>query len=168
VANPSLFYAIAGISMSFAGFAGLFLALRPRDTELQRYEVGQLSAIVLFALTALFGALFVVPVASLIGEPDSYRVMSAIVLLIAVYLHEIKVGTSWLRWSRVQNDLTRRDFLIGVAPFALVSIAQQAVLAVNVFAARQELYELALILTLGTPALVFVRVIEQMSASRRS
>ena len=37
MSNPSLFFAIAGISMSFAGFAGLFLALRPHDTEWEKY-----------------------------------------------------------------------------------------------------------------------------------
>jgi len=74
LSNPTLFFAIAGVSMSFAGFAGLFLALRPHDTAWKRYEVGQLNTIVLFALMTLFGALLVVPLASLIGESAALRV----------------------------------------------------------------------------------------------
>jgi hypothetical protein len=160
--NPAFYFAIAGISMSFAGFAGLFLALRPPDTELQRYEAAQVNAIVLFALTTLFSALIVVPIASLIGESAALRVMSAAVLLLAFYLHQIRVGTSWLRWSQVQNDLPRREYLILVAPFAFVAVAEQVLLLVNIFAAREELYELALVLMLATPALVFVLVVTRL------
>lgn len=165
MSNPSLFFAIAGISMSFAGFAGLFLALRPRDTAWQRYEVGQINAIVLFALTALFSALSVVPLASLIGESTAIRLVSAAVLVLAFYLHQVRVGPSWLKWSKVQSGLSRRELLIVVAPFALVAVVEQVLLLVNVLAPSQELYELALITMLGTPALVFVVVVRQIGSS---
>jgi hypothetical protein len=168
LSNPSLFFAIAGISMSFAGFAGLFLALRPHDAALQRYEVGQVNAIVLYALTAMFSALLVFPIASLIGEGMALRLMSAAVFVLAFYGHQVRVGTSWLRWSQVQGDLPRGEYLIWVAPFALVAIAEQVLLLVNVFAQNQELYELALITMLITPALVFVRVVTQLGASTRT
>jgi hypothetical protein len=56
VSDPALFYAIAGISMSCAGFAGLYLALRPHDAAWEAYEVGQVSTIILFGLTARFGS----------------------------------------------------------------------------------------------------------------
>lgn len=151
--------------MSFAGFASLFLALRPHGADLRREEVGQVNAIVLFALTSMFGALLVVPTASLVGEGTALRVMSAIVLVFAFYSHQIRVGTAWLRWSRVQNDMPRREFWMWLAPFALVAIAEQALLLVNVFARSQELYELALITMLITPALVFVRVVTYLGAN---
>jgi len=165
MSNPALFYAIAGISMSFAGFASLFLALRPHDAEWQRYEVGQLGAIVLFALTALFSALLVVPIASLIGAPTALRATSAAVLVVAFYAHQIRVGTSWLKWSQVQSDLSRRELVVLVAPFALVAVAEQVLLLVNVFFPTQELYQLALIMMLATPALVFVVVVAQFGSS---
>ena len=151
--------------MSFAGFAGLFLALRPHESALRRYEAAQISAIVLFALTAMFSALLVVPIASLVSETTALRVMSAVVLAFAFYAHQIRIGTSWLRWSQVQNDMPRREFWTWLAPFALVAVAQQVLLLVNFFAVSQELYELALIAMLVTPALVFVRVVTQMGAN---
>jgi hypothetical protein len=165
VSNPSLFFAIAGISMSFAGFAGLFLALRPHDAAMRRYEVGQITAIVLFALTAMFSALLVVPIASLVGEATALRVMSAVVLAFAIYAHEIRVGTSWLRWSKVQSDMPRREFWMWLAPFGLVAVTQQVLLLVNIFAPSPELYQLALITMLVTPGLVFVRVVTQLGAN---
>jgi hypothetical protein len=165
LSNPSLFFAIAGISMSFAGFASLFLALRPHDAAMRRYEVGQVNAIVLFALTAMFSALSVFPIASLIGEPMALRLMSAVVLVLAFYGHQIRVGTAWLRWTQVQSDMPRREFWIWLTPFAVVAIAEQVLLLVNVFAQSQELYELALITMLVTPALVFVRVVTQLGAN---
>jgi hypothetical protein len=164
MSNPSLFFAIAGISMSFAGFAGLFVALRPHGTEWQRHEVGQLSGIILFALTALFGALLVVPLASLIGESTAIRVLSAAVLGLAFYLHQVRVGTSWLRWSQVRGIVSRQE-QVGRVAFASVAIAEQTLLLVNVLFPSQELYELALIMMLATPALVFVWLVTQMGSS---
>ena len=165
MSNPSLFFAIAGISMSFAGFAGLFLALRPHDAALRRYEVGQVNAIVLYALTAMFSALSIFPIATLIGEATALRVMSAVVLVLAFYAHQIRVGTSWLRWSRVQSDMPRGEFWIWLTPFAIVAVVEQVLLFVNIFVQSQELYELALIAMLVTPALVFVRVVTQLGAN---
>jgi hypothetical protein len=165
MSNPSLFFAIAGISMSFAGFAGLFLALRPHGTEWQGYEIGQINAIILYALTTLFGAMLVVPIASLIGESAGLRVMSAAILVPAFYGHQVRVGTSWLRWSQLRSDVSRRELFVEIAPFALVAIAEQTLLLVNFLVPTQELYELALILMLGTPALVFAWVVTHLESS---
>ena len=165
MSNPSLFFAIAGISMSFAGFAGLFLALRPHGTEWQGYEIGQINAIILYALTTLFGAMLVVPIASLIGESAGLRVMSAAILVPAFYGHQVRVGTAWLRWAQLRSDLSRRELVVEIAPFALVAIAEQALLLVNLLVPTQELYELALIMMLGTPALVFAWVVTHLDSS---
>lgn len=164
MSNPALFFAIAGISMSFAGFAGLFVALRPHGTEWQRHEVGQLSGIILYALSALFGALLVVPMASLIGESTAIRVLSAALLALTFYLHQVRVGTAWLRWSEAQANPSRQE-QVGRVAFATVAIVEQVLLLVNVFVPSQELYELALIMMLATPALVFVWVVTQMGSS---
>ncbi len=165
MSSASLLLTIAGLSMSFAGFASLFLALRPHDAALRRHEVGQVNAIVLFALTSMFSALFVFPVASLTGQATALRLMSAVVLLLAFYGHQIRVGTAWLRWSRVQSDMPRGEFWLWLTPFAIVALADQVLLLVNVFVQSQELYELALLAMLLTPALVFVRVVTQMGAT---
>jgi hypothetical protein len=167
MSNPALFFAIAGIAMSFAGFAGLFLALRPRDSEWQRYEVGQINTIVLFALLALFSALLVVPLASLLGEQTALRVMGLGVFVAAFYAHQVRLGTSWVRWGQVRSGLSRGALVAEIVPFALVAIADQVLLAVNVFAPSQELYELALILMLATPAFVFVLVVTRFGSTSR-
>jgi hypothetical protein len=164
MSNPSLLYTIAGISMSFAGFAGLFLALRPR-AEWRTYEIGQINAIVLFAFMTLFSALIVVPLATLVGDLTALRVMSVAVLVVALYVHQIRLGTSWLRWGQVRTGLSNRELLAEIAPFALVAIAEQVLLVVNFFKPAQELYELALIMMLATPALVFVHVVTHLGSS---
>ena len=165
MSNPALFFAIAGISMSFAGFAGLFLALRPRDAKWEMYEVGQVNTIVLYALLTMFSALFVVPLASLIGEFTALQVMSAVVLALAFYAHQIKLGTSWVTWYQVRRGLSRRDLAMEVAPFAVAAIAEQVLLLANLVAPSQELYELALITMLVTPALVFVIVVIRLGST---
>jgi len=157
--NPSLFFAIAGVSMSFAGFAGLYLALRPRDAAWLPHEIGQLNAIILFGLTALFGALSVVPLAVVLGVPTALQAMSAALLVVAVYIHEVKLGTAWPRWPAVRPGVGGRQLFIEMAPFVLVALVDQALLAACLFNPSEQLYQLALISLLGTPALVFVLVV---------
>ena len=163
MSNLSLIPAIVGISMSFAGFAGLFLALRPKDSERRRDEIGQINGIVGYALTALFSALFVVPLASLIGESTAIRVMSGIALVFAFYQHQIRVGTAWSRWSRVER-LSRRRMVMQGGPFMVVAIADQVLLLANIVQPEQALYELALITMLCSPALTFVLVVSQVGS----
>jgi hypothetical protein len=74
VTNAPLFYAIAAISMSFAGFAGLYLALRPHGAAWEEYEAAQVTTIILYGLTTLFGSLLLVPLADLVGESLALRV----------------------------------------------------------------------------------------------
>ena len=77
MSNPAFLFAIAGISMSFVGFATLFLALRRHEAEWQTVEVRQVNAIVLFGLLTLFslsfrtsGRLFLPPSFGLLGGSD--------------------------------------------------------------------------------------------------
>jgi hypothetical protein len=116
LSNPSLFFAIAGISMSFAGFAGLFLALRPRDSAWQRHEIGQINAIVSYALTALFSTLVVVPLAVLVDEPTAIRMVAGLALVAVFYQHQVRAGTSWNRWSQLQR-LSLRETVLWRGPF---------------------------------------------------
>jgi hypothetical protein len=109
----------------------------------------------------------VVPIASLIGESAAFRVMSAALLVLAFYMHQLRLRTSWLKWSQIRSYHSRRELVIEVAPFAFAAVAEQVLLLVNVFAPRQELYELALIMMLATPALVFVLVVTNLRSSGR-
>ena len=167
MSNPTFFYALAGISMSFVGFATLFLALRRHGAEWHPEEVGQLNGIVLFGLLTLFSALLVVPLSSLTAESTVVRVMSAALLVLVVYMHQVRVGTAWLKWSQIRAYASRREQVIDCAPFACVAVAEQALLLVNVIAPRQEVYELALIAMLATPALIFVVVVTHLMSHVR-
>ncbi len=165
MSNAPLFYAIAAISTSFAGFAGLYLALRPQGAAWKAYEVAQISTIILYGLTTLFGALLIVPLADLIGESPALRIMSAGLLVVVFYGHQISAGTSWTGWPKLRHDLSRRALIIQMAPFVLVAIADQVVLLANVIAPKEGLYQIALILILATPALVFVTVVSRFGSS---
>ena len=165
MSNAPLFYAIAAISMSFAGFAGLYLALRPQGAAWEEYEVAQVTTIILYGLTTLFGALLFVPLADLVGESPALRVMSAAILVVVFYGHQVRFGTSWTRWPRIRHDLARRALVIQMAPFVLVALADQALLLANVVAPTEGLYQIALITILATPALVFVTVVARFGAS---
>lgn len=162
--NAALFYAIAGVSMSFAGFAGLYLALRPHGAAWEPYEVAQVSTIILFGLTSLFGALLLVPLADVIGESPALRVMGAAVLAVVVYGHQVRDGTSWTRWPSVRRDLARRALLVEMAPFVAVAVVDQALLVATLVAPSVGLYQLALIAILATPALVFVTVVSRFGS----
>jgi hypothetical protein len=164
VSNAPLFYAIGAISMSFAGFAGLYLALRPHDAAWREYEVAQVRTIILYGLTALFGALLIVPLADLIGESPALRLMSAGLLVVVFYGHQVRSDTSWTRWPKVRRDLSRNALLVEMAPFALVAVADQVLLLANLVAPKEGLYQLALILVLATPALVFVTVVSRFGS----
>ena len=164
MSNAPLFYAIAAISASFAGFAGLYLALRPHDAAWEEYEVRQINTIILYALTTLFGALLLVPLADLIGESLALRILSAALLIVVFYGHQVRPQTSWTRWPKVRPDLSRRALIIEMAPFVLVAVADQVLLLANVVAPTVGLYQLALIFILGTPALVFVTVVTRFGS----
>jgi hypothetical protein len=153
--------------MSFAGFAGLFLAMRARDSEWHARDTARVKAIVTFALTALFGALVVVPLSSLVSDASAIRAVSAALLVVEFYGHQIRLGTAWSRWSQVEQ-LSRRDLIVTWAPFMVVAIVEQLLLLVCVLQPSAELYALALIAMLGTPALVFVLVASQVSTGTGS
>jgi hypothetical protein len=165
VSNPFFFLTMAAVSTSFAGFAGLYLALRPHGAAWEEYEVAQVTTIILYGLTTLFGSLLLVPLADLIGESLALRVMSAAVLVIVFYGHQVRSRTSWTRWPKIRHDLSRRALTIEMAPFVLVAVADQALLLANLVAPRVALYQLALILILATPALVFATVVARFGSS---
>lgn len=60
VLDEAFFLTVAGLAMSFAGFAGLMNALRRRGETWEPMELYQLRTIVAYAITTLFGSLLVV------------------------------------------------------------------------------------------------------------
>src|SRR5262245_770430 len=151
--------------MSFAGFAGLYLALRPEDEEWKPYERAQISTIILYGLTTLFGSLLIIPLADEIGDSTALRIMSALLLAVVFYGHQVSASMSWTRWPKLRGELPRRALLIEMAPFVLVALADQALLVATLVAPSEGLYQLALVVILATPALVFVTVVSRFGSS---
>jgi hypothetical protein len=164
VSSPFFFLTMAAVSTSFAGFAGLYLVLRPHGQDWEEYEVAQVTTIILYGLTTLFGSLLLIPLVEMLGESRALRVMSAGVLVVVFYGHQVRSKTSWTRWPEVRRDLSRRALIIEMAPFVVVAVAGQAVLLANVVAPTVARYQLALILILATPALVFTTVVSRFGS----
>jgi hypothetical protein len=58
--------------------------------------------------------------------------------------------------------------IVEMAPFVLVAVADQVLLLANLVAPREGLYQLALVLILATPALVFVTVVSSFGSRAES
>jgi len=83
VLNEGFFLTIAGLAMSFAGFAGLMNALRRPGETWEVMALYQLRIIVAYAITTLFGALLVVPFVELFGQHDGVQSLGALMLIAA-------------------------------------------------------------------------------------
>src|SRR5438552_17977121 len=78
VIDEAFFLTVAGIAMSFAGFAGLINALRRRGESWAPIELYQLRIIVAHAITTLLGSLSTMPFVELVGR---------------------RQGVEWLGWA---------------------------------------------------------------------
>lgn len=93
--------------------------------------MAQVRTIILYALTALFGALLIVPLADLIDDSLALRVLSTLLLVVFFYGHQVRSDTSWTRWPKVRPDLSGRALFVEMTPFVLVAIADQVLLLAN-------------------------------------
>src|SRR5438309_12097282 len=81
VLDEGFFLTIAGLAMSFAGFAGLMNALRRRGETWEPMELYQLRIIVAYAITTLFGSLLVVPFVEMLGQHDGVQWLGALMII---------------------------------------------------------------------------------------
>ncbi len=132
VIDESFFLTVAGIAMSFAGFAGLMNALRSRGESWAPIELYQLRIIVAYAITTLFGAL------------------STFALGLGNMLSDMRLGHGTPIPTRVRATFTTITVL-GV--IALLGTAISGALPV---------YRIALILMLAMPAGTFVYVVARI------
>lgn len=151
---------IAGISMSFAGFAGLFIALRgKREGGLGAFELLELNTIIGYAFAVLFGSLGVIPVSRIVGEDASLRLGGILLLGFAVAsaLYQRRGGRSV---SPIDPLRVREN-----VPLVLVGLSQAFVFGVVALFPHRELYELGLLFLLATPALVFQYVLRHLGTN---
>src|SRR4030081_2224447 len=143
--TPSFLYAIAGVSMSMAGFAGLVAVLRRADAD-RAQHLFRIGTILWHCLAAPFFALSPVALSAL--WPDAASVLRACSAILAVFALE-------RFWRALQS---RRFWRSGVGLNAVgVSIrtVDSLLASVNVVVGSLGLYELALLLLLGMPAFAF-------------
>ncbi len=155
--DEGFFLTVAGLAMSFAGFAGLMNALRRRGETWEPMELYQLRIIVAYAITTLFGALLVVPFVELFGQHDGVQWLGALMLVASLALgvgnmrSDLKGGHGTVLSRRVR------------ATFTTITVVGLIALAGTVITGAPALYRLALILMLAMPAGTFAYVVARIN-----
>jgi hypothetical protein len=157
LAEAPYFYAMATLSLTLAGLAGLAAALR-RGAAPSELDVFRLREIVEFGFTNALLALATIPLTTGLGDTAGVRVVSA--LAVAALVAD---STLLLRRSRTIPDLRRRTIVLPIAGLgaaifaaALVAEASGTVLAL----------EWVLLLNLVRPMLAFTFVLRSLDPGR--
>jgi len=146
VSELGILPAIAAIGMSLAGFAGLIAALLKRGEAWQPRDLFLLRQMVSYGFAAVLFALATVPLAGILGTERALQTVSVVLLLF---------GTIW---GLIGARDVRRVLRIGWRrrlPFTLLAVVQLPLTVWSVFAARLDVYELALIAFLAYPMPIF-------------
>jgi len=152
IAEAPFLFAIAGLSASLAGLAGLVAALR-RGSDLRAIDGFRLREIVEFAFANIVLSVSVVPLAQLFagGVSDAARIVAAGAL---IYL----VGTTVVLTRRMRS--VEIGWTVGWRIGAGVIVIISGLLSLAVIATGSVvLLELTLILLLARPMTVFVLVL---------
>jgi len=143
---------VAGISMSFAGFAGLMNALRRGDTW-QAMHLYQLRIIVAYALASLFAALTAIPASTLLGERAAIASLGAAMTLVSIALG------LWNMFGDIRLGRERQVPTLIRATFTALTLFGQFLFALAALTGVLQVYELALIFLLTIPAGTFAFVV---------
>lgn len=132
--DAAFFLTVAGIAMSFAGFAGLMNTLRRRGEDWAPMELYQLRIIVAYAIATLFGSLSTIPFVGMFGQRE---------------------GLQWLGRGTAVRTRVR-------AVFATITILGLVAFLGTAVTGALALYQIALILMLAMPAGTFVYVVSRI------
>ena len=155
--DEGFFLTVAGLAMSFAGFAGLMNALRRRGETWEPMELYQLRIIVAYAITTLFGSVLVVPFVEVLGQHDGVQWLGALMLVASLALglgnmrSDIRGGHGVVLSTRVR------------ATFTTITVVGLIALGGTVITGAPALYRLALILMLAMPAGTFAYVVARIN-----
>jgi hypothetical protein len=156
VIDEAFFLTVAGIAMSFAGFAGLMNALRRRGESWAPMELYQLHIIVAYAITTLFGALSTIPFVELFGQKEGLQSLGGVMLIASSglgfgnMLSDIRGGHGTILPTRVR------------ATFTTITILGMLLFLGTAITGALPLYRVALILMLAMPAGTFVYVVARI------
>ena len=154
--TDAFFLTVAGIAMSFAGFAGLMNTLRRRGEAWAPMELYQLRIIVAYAISTLFGALSTIPFVELFGQREGTQWLGAVMLVVAAALgvgnmvSDLRHGHGTVLPTRVRATFTAITIL-GLLAFLGTALS-----------GALPLYRVALILMLAMPAGTFVYVVARL------
>jgi hypothetical protein len=156
VIDEPFFLTIAGIAVSFAGFAGLMNSLRRGGDIWAQMELYQLRIIVAYAIATLFASLSTIPAIALFGARDGAQWLGVVMLIVSFalgvgnMLSDLRHGHGAALRTGVRATFTTITVL-GVIAF--LGTALTGALAA---------YAVALILMLAMPAGTFVYVVARL------
>ncbi len=154
--DEAFFLTVAGIAMSFAGFAGLMNALRRRGESWAPIELYQLRIIVAYAIATLFGSLLTVPFVELFGPREGLQWLGLVMVIVSAalglanLLSDIRQGHGVVLPTRVR------------ATFTTITILGLVALLGTAITGAPALYRVALILMLAMPAGTFAYVVARI------
>ena len=154
--DEPFFLTVAGIAMSFAGFAGLMNAFRRRGETWAAMELYQLRVIVAYAIATLFGSLSTIPFVELFGLREGVQGLRLVMLIVASalavgnILSDMRQGHGTVLRTRVRATFTT------IAILGIVALLGTAITG------APALYRVALILMLAMPAGTFVYVVARI------
>jgi hypothetical protein len=151
--NPGILPTIAGIGMSFAGFAGLIAALRPAAGQWRPIDIHMIQGTVITGLGVVILSLAPIPLADMF--PSGLVLRAASVVLAGFFV------VMAVRQSRSGQRIAPRGDRRGLA-FVVVAIPAVVVMPLAIYAGTLELYELALVVLLLVPAIVFSLVLREL------
>ena len=155
MSDQGFFLTVAGIGMSFAGFAGLLNAFRG-GAGWDPLLLYQLRVIVAYAVATLFAALSTVPVAGLIGQRDAVTAIASTMTVLSFVLG-IWAMRGDLRMTH--GTAVRTPVRAG---FALLTILAAVAAISAALTGAVPLFQAALLLWLANPAANFVYVISRI------
>jgi hypothetical protein len=156
VIDESFFLTMAGLAMSFAGFAGLMNALRRRGETWEPMELYQLRIIVAYAIATLFGSLSTIPFVELFGPREGVQWLGIVMLIVSAalglgnMLSDLRHGHGIVLPTRVR------------AIFTTITVLGLVALVGTAITGAPALYRIALILMLAMPAGTFVYVVARI------
>lgn len=151
---------IAGLSASFAGLAGLVMALR-RGGEVRAIDTLRLRQMVEFSFSNILIAVSVIPLAQLLGSTSA----AAVWISAGIIVYTLLINVTLARRTRGLGIRFGGWWAAAALSVGFVAVVLGAIVVVN---PRVELFELLLVVMLARPMLPFLLVLSSWADETRS
>ena len=166
--DPELYVGLAGVAVVFAGFAGISVAFAGAQSRQWRFiDAARISSMIEGGIITAFFSLMPLLVARFTSSTEAvWRISSALFLLYALFI-PIRTTRAVRKAYKLGNYVP--DKPLNVVLFFLAMAACILALTVNTFARtlafREGFYFLALLLSLGLAARMFIRTLAVLRAA---